>query len=327
MKQLLALILLAGCSWVNSQSLGLLLTGFQLFNADNTETYYAKVQARGPDFETAKTRAFRLAVEEAAGTVVLSETELRDQNIRRDEIVTYSSGFVDRYTVLSRQDLGNSVEIVIEVWVAHSSIANRLLAKNSSSQGIDGQKLATQTESILDERVRGDRLLRTVLADHPRRSMAVKLSQPKITMDVYRNVVVTVDWELHWADQFRTSLTEVVKQFKTNSSCWSNCPPRFGLLGYTIEDAQKAVLVYQHLAHTPIAIQFQTIDQAERVINVRCLPVDLEGVMVTMYNDTVSMPNKWYSNKQLFNFGTLPQNITNLHRFQAQVVERTQCLR
>ena len=216
MKRLLALILLAGCSCVYSQTLGVLLTGFKLFNADRTETYYAKVQSQGADFEAAKTRAFRLAVEEAAGTVVLSETELRDQRIRRDEIVTYSSGFVDRYTVLSRQDLGNSVEIVIEVWVAHSSIANRLLAKNADEKSIDGARLATQHQTILDERTRGDRLLQTVLNDHPRRSMSVRFRPPSISMNYNREIEVVVSWELHWSYQYLTSLDR--KSTRLNSS-------------------------------------------------------------------------------------------------------------
>lgn len=324
MKRLLALCLLAWCGLVNGQALTVLLTGIRLFNADRTETYYAKVQARGADFEAAKTRAFRLAVEEAAGTVVLSETELRDQRIRRDEIVTYSSGFVDRYNVLSRQDLGNSVEIVIEVWVAHSAIANRLLAKNADEKSIDGARLATQHETIVDERTRGDKLLQTVLNDHPRRSLTVRLRAPEIAMNHSRELTVAVHWEIHWSDLYLKSLQETVKQFRVGV-CWSTCAKRFGLLGYDVEDAAKAWQVYNHLARTPVAMLILLEDNQHRIVHRTCVPIDLAGSMVTAYNDTVSTPNVYLTGTQRMNFGINSQYIGSVSRFNGRVIERSQC--
>lgn len=321
-----ALVLCWGTA--TAQGLGLILTAFKMLSSDNVEVYYAKVQASGQHFEEAKTRAFRLAVEQAVGSVVLSETEMRNQHITRDEIVTYSSGLVDRYNVLSRQDTDNRTEIIVEVWVAHSAIANRLLAKNATEQGINGERLATQLGFLQEERQRGDRLLQTVLNDHPRRSMTVKSRPPRIVMDAGRNIVVDLDWEVHWAAEFENSLRETVRQFHVKCSFWgSSCPQRFGLLGYDVADLQKSAMVYRRLAHTPVAIQFSVLDQHERVILNTCQPIDLENVMITMYNDVVSMPNRYVKGTQKFYFGNNTQYISTLTRFNAQVVERTQCQR
>lgn len=326
MRSLLAIALLAWSSLVNGQALTVLLTGFKLFNSDQTETYYAKVQARGSNFQEAKTRAFRLAVEQAAGTVVLSETELLNNRIRRDEIVTYSSGFVDRYNVLSRQDSNTGVEIIVEVWVAHSVIANRLLAKNADEKSIDGARLATQHQTIVDERTRGDRLLQTVLNDHPRRSMAVRLQAPEIAMNHTRDLTVAVHWQIHWSEVYLQSLQETIKQFRVGI-CWGTCAKRFGLLGYDVEDGAKAWQVYNHLARTPVALEIILEDNQSRTLSRYCLPVDLEGSMVTAYNDTVSTPNVYLTGTQRLNFGIKPQYLGSIARFNGRVVERSQCQR
>lgn len=325
MKRLVGLALAMLCWVANAQNLGVVITGFKILTADRVELYYAKVQASGRDFEAAKHQAFRLAVEQAVGSVILSETEMRNNHITRDEIVSYSSGFVDRYNILSRTDVPGKTELVMEVWIAQSSIANRLLAKNTTEKSIDGERLATQYGTIIDERTRGDRLLQTVLNDHPRRSFTVKFRQPEVTMDTMRNLMVGLTWEVHWADEYYRSLQETVKQFHVGSWCWSNCPQRFGLLGYAVADIQKVAMVYNRLARTELSVRITVNDIHDNVIFVSCVPIDVEGVMITAYNDNVSLPNKYLVGTQRFSFGKNPQDLNRLSKFNGQVMERSKC--
>ena len=61
------------------------------------------VESYASTFEEAKKEGFRLAVEYAVGSLILSETEVRSDRMKRDEIITYASGFVEDFKILSRE--------------------------------------------------------------------------------------------------------------------------------------------------------------------------------------------------------------------------------
>ena len=69
--------------------LGIVLTVGQWLLQDRRQVYYIQVQAPGDTFDQARQNAFRLAVEQAVGTLILSETESRNARLHRDEIITY----------------------------------------------------------------------------------------------------------------------------------------------------------------------------------------------------------------------------------------------
>ena len=58
---------------------------------------YVEVIGEGATLDQARQQGFGLAVEHAVGTVIVRETAVRNSRIARDEIITYSSGYVDRF--------------------------------------------------------------------------------------------------------------------------------------------------------------------------------------------------------------------------------------
>ena len=85
-------------------SLGIHL--YQWMSRDQKKVLYVEVMAEGADLEAARQSAFRMAVERAVGVIVSSETEVRDQKIRRDDIITYASGFVSDYKLVDQAQRG-----------------------------------------------------------------------------------------------------------------------------------------------------------------------------------------------------------------------------
>jgi len=213
---------------------------------DQKKVYYIRVESQARDFEQAKKQAFRLASEQVAGTVVLSESELRNSKLTRDEIITYSSGLIDEYKIVDRYDSGNSVKLTMDVWIVESVMAQRLLAKSATEKGLDGPALGTRAESILDERSRGDDIFRAILRDFPRRAFRVKMETPDVFMDAYRNTQVSVPITITWDERFVNAFNDAAEK-TGNKMCRFGCADlRYFIQDREFYDIQKLVDIDQH---------------------------------------------------------------------------------
>ena len=347
MKQLIAGLLAAFCinalavntsALLTPSPLGVVIAAHSYVTADRKKIYYIKVHSSGATFEQARQQGFRLATEQVAGVVILSETELKNYKLTRDEIVSYSSGVVDEYKILDRVNTGNGVELTMEVWIAESIIAQRLLASSATERGIDGDALATRVDSILDEQQRGDKLLKAVLRDLPSRSFNVKVKQANIYMDGYRSTKVVVPYELHWDDRYFNSINAALKELsKPRPWCWSNCAkaPAYSLNGYAFDDPQKLVMFVKHVQGADPYIRVQIKDIHDRVIVKQCQPVAIvsdgaglmqpDNYMVYIGNNVVAMRDVYVRGSFEFNFGQNVIAIAKLDQIHAEVVTRTQC--
>jgi hypothetical protein len=186
--------------------LGVVLTlGQWLLFSDNKKIYYIEVAGRGDTAEQARNNGFRLAVEQALGTLVSSETEVQNGRIARDEIISYAAGYVDRFTIVSTEQAGNRVEVVMKVWVGRSALADRLLNRSEKSGEVDGARATVQLQTINHERVTGDALLQQVLSDFPKRAFDIDL-KPTDILRQNRSAIVEVNFKLSWNKDYLRSM-------------------------------------------------------------------------------------------------------------------------
>lgn len=182
-----------------------------------TRLYQVDVQSKGATFEIAKTDAFRLAVEQAVGTLLLSETEMQNGNITRRDVINYASGYVDRFEVLTRSDNSDNVQVTFRVWVSHSQIANRLLAQSRDNGEFDGSRASAQISTLLQERQAGDRAVSVVLRDFPKRAFNIRVSKLELKFDEKRNAVVEIPFLMSWNYEYLTSLAEILQKTSQSS--------------------------------------------------------------------------------------------------------------
>jgi len=258
MKRLAVALLAAVCfaalaapsavSLLTPSPLGIVIA-VKTYLKDQKKVYYIRVESQAQDFEKAKKQAFRLASEQVAGTVVLSESELRNSKLTRDEIITYSSGLIDEYKIVDRYDSGNSVKLTMDVWITESVMAQRLLAKSATEKGIDGNILSVRTDSILDERQRGDNVFRAILNDFPRRAFYVKTTKPIVQMDPYRNIQVTIQWEMNWDNRYFDAFYDAANQTGRKPCVLWGCSngPKFFIQGWEFDDVQKLIMIRDHI--------------------------------------------------------------------------------
>lgn len=203
-----------------------LTVGRWLLEPSKPKIYYIRVQGHGQTMSQARAEGFKLAVSEAIGSLLLSETEVVDNSVRRREIIEYSSGYVDRFTTLNRYSDGRGGYVVeMDVWVKGSQIADRLLNTSKDTNQLDGERISEQVRSLQYERSQGDRVLNAVLNDYPRRAFDIKNQTIESRFGSNRRLEVTVNFELSMNRNYVISLYESMKATSQNPTagvCWQN---------------------------------------------------------------------------------------------------------
>lgn len=186
--------------------LGIVLTvGQWILLNDNKRVYYIEVAGRGATESQARNNGFRLAVEQALGTLISSETEVQNGRIVRDEIISYAAGFVDRFEIVGSRMVDNEVEVTMKVWVGRSALADRLLNRTEQSGQVDGARASVQLQTLNQERATGDAILQQVLNDFPRRAFDIEL-KPTDVVRQNRSAIMEINFRMTWNRDYLRSL-------------------------------------------------------------------------------------------------------------------------
>jgi hypothetical protein len=172
--------------------------------------YYIQVTGDGRTPDDARNNGFRLAVEQAIGSVIASETEGRNGRLARDEIINYSGGYVDRYKILKQEPSDYGQRITMEVWIRRSSLPERLLGRSEAAGFVDGNRASVQLDTLNYERRQADRLVDSVLADFPRRAFVIDLKKTEITYN-NRQGYLEVPFTLKLDPNYTASLNSALK--------------------------------------------------------------------------------------------------------------------
>lgn len=190
-----------------------------IYEASSEKVLYVEAIGEGATVDQARQQGFRLAVEHAVGTVVSSETEVRNDRQARDEIITYASGYVDRFEIVEQQRVGNRVLVNMKVWVKPSRIANRLLNRSATAGTVEGGRISTQIQTLQHERTSGDRLLKSVLADYPKRAFVIEMDRTQVIFDANRTGQLEIAFYLSWSRAYLESIAEALAAINQRSDC------------------------------------------------------------------------------------------------------------
>ena len=305
-----------------------LILAVRSYVKDQQKIHYVRVESQAKDFDQARRQAFRLASEQVAGTVVLSESELKNSQLTRNEIITYSSGVVDRYQIVNRVDSNNSVRLVVDVWIVENAMAQRLLAKSATERGISGTDLSARADSILDRSRQGDDIFGAVLRDFPQRSFATKTQRPRIYSDAYRNTVIAVDWEVQWDHRYFDAFHEAAKQTGRRPCVVWGCSTtqQFYIQGWAFDSVQKLTAITQHIESVRPTVMTELQDLHRNPVARTCQPLADMNLFVVTGNSHIALnPRHTERGQTTLN---LKQNITamsTVENVRVEVVARSQC--
>jgi hypothetical protein len=243
-----------------------ILTAGQWIFSGSEKTYYIEVSGVGASIEESKLNGFRLAVEQAVGSVIASETEVVNTRIKRDEIISYASGYVTKFEVVKQYSDNNLYKTDMKVWIKRSIIANRLLHESKVAGDLEGAKASVSLSTVQYERNQGDRLVGAVLNDFYRRAMNIELKPAQVTLDNNRNGILTIPFRLSWNRDYLNSLFEAYQATAQNVriSCWLNCNIR----NVSTVDISGTRLGFSDTAKTSALIQTMILSEPQLELTV-----------------------------------------------------------
>lgn len=262
------------------------LTVGQWIDWNQKKLYKIEVESQAPTVKQARDDGFRLAVEQAVGSLILSESHAQNSRLIRDDIINYSSGYVDHFDIISTETTANGVRLQMRVFVAKSKIANRLLSESQTQGQVDGEQLDAQVKSYGDSLQNRNRSFSAVLADYPSRAFDVSVDSVSVGYNTnqqpYLEVTETVRWSGFYLDAMSELLT-ATNQFPrcghfSISQGW--CRPstvvqlvRSGIgnnqvAGYS--DAVTYSIFFDHMLRSQPKILISLTDIHNRVIGEQC---------------------------------------------------------
>ena len=186
--------------------LGIIITIGQWIYQGTERVYYIEVAGQGADAEEARKNGFRLAVEQAIGSLISSESEVQNGRLVRDEIISYAAGYVSNFEIVSTENVNRGSRVVMRVWVKRSALANRLLNESKQSGQVDGATAVVSFKTIVNERQTGDQLLQSVLNDFPRRAFDIEIGKSSVIFDADRRAQLHIPIKVNYNQDYLISL-------------------------------------------------------------------------------------------------------------------------
>jgi hypothetical protein len=304
-------------------------------------TVRVQTEAQGRSFEEARQTAFRYAIEKVVGVVVVTEQEAQGADLTHDHIGGYSAGYIDNYEVVnSYQDRG-VWHVKLNVDIASSKIPQRMLARGDQTIEVNGERLHTQVESLINERDHGDDLISNVLYGYPQQAYLIKSKQTEFKLDAnrqpYANIPYDISLNPQWISAFHEAVRSVsvagqgcnrfmqvlanglganpyvdtgVKQ-SLNKNCGAETDIRIvqdgRVEGYRFADQKTSAVINKEFL-TPVGLQVDLLDNSGKTIDRRCAIIN--NSMFVNYADTVIVTGQYtlqgvihldLSNREVFN--------------------------
>jgi hypothetical protein len=177
-----------------------------------------RVQGIGNTFEQAKDSAFKTAIEMKIGSVLVSTQESNNGQLVRNDILNYSSGYIDNYKIIDRFNQGNQWFVTVDVEVSSNKIADRILGMGSNPKIVES-KHYIQYQTYITSKHNGDRLLQQVMNDYPAKAFTVNQNGlHKLAVDTYRNGILEIPLEFRWNYNYLTALDDTLSLLEDGSN-------------------------------------------------------------------------------------------------------------
>lgn len=182
-------------------------------NKDNERVYAVVVQGMGTSEQQAREQAFAAAIDEALGTLVVSQIDIENNQVQRHRVLRYNSGYIHSFRVRDRTWLPDGqIVLDMEVWVKHISLAEGLVASGTVIDRSIMQQTAGILDSVNQESETGNKLLAAVVEDYPTRGLDVTVSNTALAVTANRRAAMTMDIAVKWNPAYLSGLAQALQQ-------------------------------------------------------------------------------------------------------------------
>jgi len=125
--------------------------------------------------------AFRAAVRQVVGEVVDAETLVKDDQLVRDQVLTYSDAYIPKHTKVSERSEGGLFRVTIRAVVERRKLVVKLKAANVSVNDVDGQSVFGSIVSQLENEKDAAALLKAALEGFPKNCLEANVvGEPQV---------------------------------------------------------------------------------------------------------------------------------------------------
>lgn len=187
---------------------------------------YIRVTGEATTIEQAKENAFRTAVQQRAGAIVLSEREARMSSLTKDNISVFSAGYINDFKIIDVIQTGSTIRITMDVLVAESKLLNQVLTTGKTEQGIDGNRAGVAVSTYMDQKQKGDQMLDMVLNTYPQNAFTIQQKPFIIAVDSYRNTLIQVPYTIKWNKDYIYALNEALTLLEDKVGFFQEAPAK-----------------------------------------------------------------------------------------------------
>lgn len=181
----------------------------------------------GVDADKARKNAIRNAVEQVVGTFVTSDTMVKDSALIKDEILTFSSGYVKESKVISTETVDDLIRVRLEAVVVSTRLKQKIQSLNIAMIKVDNESLFGEAFSKIDENVSKIQVFNRLMSKYPKAAYVIHLEKPVIKRtDSATNIVtITLNMKLRWdqtfLEEFNNTLSSIALK-KANTLNYSS---------------------------------------------------------------------------------------------------------
>ena len=138
------------------------------------------VSGIGIDMDKAKQNAIRNAVEQVIGSYISSDTIVQNSTLLKDEVLSYSGGYVKDMKILSQGKNDDSLySVKIEANVISTKLKRKLESLNIATKKIEGESLFGEAVSKIENQTAGQELLNKILSKYPQAAYIFEIGKPQ----------------------------------------------------------------------------------------------------------------------------------------------------
>jgi hypothetical protein len=245
------------------------------------QTQFTQVVGVGSTPEKALEDAFKRAIEKVVGDIVVSTNESQRDRLVRNDIITHSAGYVEKYEVYRTVQLADGYHSDVTVHVKSSRIANRILGGMDNTTSIQGDRMATQHSTYLNERTTGDRLVKEVLGSFPKNAFVVTRKDAQFQVRSDRAAVLVVSYNMKWNKNYVKALNETMAILQDGKNTdvgqqrffIQSIPIGNNWIGktdvYYFNDVVRANTIREYMSNGQ-AVRASVVDQTGRILFASC---------------------------------------------------------
>jgi len=176
------------------------------------------VSGIGVDMDKAKQNAIRNAVEQVIGTYVSSDTMVQNSTLLKDEVLSYSGGYVKDTKILSQEKTDDGLFTTkIEALVVSTKLKRKLESLNIATKKVEGESLFGEAVSKIDNQQTGQALLDKVLSKYPQAAYTFEIGKPQILATDPRTgrAKISIPLVVQWDQTFLSELKDVLSKVAT----------------------------------------------------------------------------------------------------------------